>query len=142
MKVWSSPMAKIWSHNGTRWWQRARIRKEKEPNNSMAKRSYGWVALGIKKFGTISSWWFVAKIKDLNLQMMKTCSLLEIRAVALLQRLGLPSLMSSCNDRKVFILLFGGSLFCFVFFKGGVLFELLLPRLPLYKMRPKLSTHV
>jgi hypothetical protein len=55
----------------------------------------------------------------LNLQMMKTCSLLEIRAIALLQWLGLPSFMSSCNDRKIFILLFGGSLFCFVFFKGG-----------------------
>ncbi len=42
--------------------------------------------------------------------------------------------MNSCNDRKFFILLFGGRLFCFVcvcfFFGvgGGLLFELLLLR--------------
>jgi hypothetical protein len=108
VKMWSSTMVKIWNNSKIGWWWRARTKEEKEPNSSMVERSHGWVAWGMEESNATYSWWFIVKIRDLNFQMMRMCSLSKIKVVALLQRSGLPSLVSFCNNRKIFILLGGG----------------------------------
>jgi len=100
---------------------------------------HGWEEpwLSCKKDGGVhvtTSWCFCAKIRDLKLQSMKTCSLSKIRAVVLLQQLGPPSLSSSYNNKKVLLFqksfrpLWGGGAeggclgFCFLGVLGGFFF--------------------